>query len=195
MSQMHGSDLGGRGSLFEDSVYSLLMDAGLEEVLELRKNLIQIRSQLYLRASTLLHKLQPEPAKILKLHQRDIIQSHEPWIIHQGDGFSNQQGVHLVSLGLADIVFPQSGCLDRVDHTDIEAFSDKEGNQVVAIVSSRFKTNDDAVLLKRTEFGKQRIEAIIVIQEFERLDEYHAIRIDGRGKVIEFGDINANIDP
>ena len=194
MSQMHGSYQRSRGSLFEDSVYSLLMDTGFEKVLEFREDLIQVSSELYLGTGTLFDQVQPEPSEILELHERDVIQCDESWILHQSNGFGDHQSIDLVCLGLADIVFPQGGCLDRVDHTDVEALSDKERNQVVAIVSCRLKTDDDAVLLKRTEFGKQRIEAIIVIQEFERLDEYHAIGIDGRGKVIEFGDINANID-
>jgi hypothetical protein len=54
MSQMHGSYQRSRGSLFEDSVYSLLMDTGFEKVLEFREDLIQIRSQLDLRTRTLL---------------------------------------------------------------------------------------------------------------------------------------------
>lgn len=136
MSQMHGSNLGSRGSLFEDSVDSLLMDAGLEEVLEFRENLVQIRGQLDLRTSTLLDKLHPEPSKILQLHERNVIERDESGVIHHSSGFGDYQSIDLVRLGLADVVLPQGGRLDRVDHTDVEAFGNKERNQVVAIVSS-----------------------------------------------------------
>ena len=136
MSQMHGSDLVSRGGLFKDSVYSFLMDAGFEEVLEFREDLIQIGSQLYLGTGTLLDQFHPESSQILELHESDVVQGNESWIIHQNNGFSNQQSIHLVSLGLADVALPQRGCLDRIDQTDMEAFSDKEVNQVVAIVSS-----------------------------------------------------------
>jgi hypothetical protein len=170
------------------------MDAGFEEVLEFREDLIQIGSQLYLGTGTLLDQFHPESSQILELHESDVMQGNESEVIHRGNGFGDHQSIDPVSLGFADIVLPHGGRLDRVDQADAETFRDKEIHQVVAIVSSRFKTNDDAVLLERTEFGKQHVEAIIVIQEFERLDEYLAIGIDGRGKVIEFGDINANID-
>ena len=67
----------------------LLMDAGLEKILEFREDLIQIRSQLDLRASPLLYQLQPESAKILKLHESNVIQCHESGVVHQYNGFSN----------------------------------------------------------------------------------------------------------
>ena len=41
---------------------------------------------------------------------------------------------------------------------------------------------------------RQQEEAISVICEFERLDKYFAICRYGRGKVIEFGNVDANID-
>ena len=57
-----------------------------------------------------------------------------------------------------------------VQHTHFVILSNKISNKVVAVVCRRFKTNDEAVLLKGTEFGKQQMEAIIVICKFERLD-------------------------
>lgn len=74
-------------------------------------------------------------------------------MIHQCDGFSNYQSIDLVRLGFTDIVLPQSGGLYRIDDTDVQTFGDKERNQVVAIMSSGLKTNDDVIQFKGIELG------------------------------------------
>lgn len=40
----------------------------------------------------------------------------------------------------------------------------------------------------------QQLEAINVICEFKRLEEFFAIWRYGRGKVVEFGNVDANVD-
>ena len=42
--------------------------------------------------------------------------------------------------------------------------------------------------------GEQQLEAISVIYEFKWLDEFFANLIYGRGKVVEFGNVDANVD-
>ena len=46
-------------------------------------------------------------------------------------------------------------------------------------MSRRLKTNDDAFFLKLIQLGEKHTEAIIVVCEFEWLDEYFTIRGDG----------------
>lgn len=50
------------------------------------------------------------------------------------------------------------------------------------------------MLVKWNWFGKQKIEAIIVISKFERLDEYFSLQRNGSGEMAKFGDINAYVD-
>ena len=72
MSHMHGSnDVWCRG-LFQEDIDRALMQAGLEEVLELREDLIQVRSQLNFQTGMLLNSLLPEAAKFFKF---DVIES------------------------------------------------------------------------------------------------------------------------
>jgi hypothetical protein len=52
----------------------------------------------------------------------------------------------------------------------------KEFNKIIAIVSRRFKTNDEAVFVKGIQDREQHTEAIIVICEFERFNEDFTIR-------------------
>jgi len=83
--------------------------------------------------------------------------------------------------------------LDRIDDADLEASGNEEFNQVIAVVCRRFKTNDETAAIERIEIRKQPEEAIIVICELERLDEYFTFgRYDG-GKVIELGNVDANV--
>ena len=54
-------------------------------------------------------------------------------------------------------------------------FINKETNKVVTIVGRRFKTDDEAVIRKGIQMRRQQLEAISVICEFKRLNEFFAI--------------------
>lgn len=56
----------------EEGVDRLLVNTGLEEVLEFREELIWIRSQLYFQTGTLLNGILPESAKFFEF---DVIQN------------------------------------------------------------------------------------------------------------------------
>lgn len=71
MSQVHGSNRIGSGSLLKERIDRALMHTGLEEVLEFGEDLIQIRSQLYFQTGTLLNSLLPEPSEFFEF---DVIQ-------------------------------------------------------------------------------------------------------------------------
>ena len=152
-----------------------MMQAGSKKVLQLRKGLIHIRSQLYLGSGTLLDQFLPETAKVLQMHQADVIGSIEPVRLHQ-KSFVNEVSIALIRFGLANVIFTQGGSLDRVEDTDLVVVSHKEFNKVVAVMSGGFKTNDEAVLIERIELGDQFREAIIVIRKNERLKDYFAVR-------------------
>ena len=79
-------------------------------------------------------------------------------------------------LRFANVVFTHNRSLDGIKNTHFVILGNKVSNKVVTVVCRRFKTNDDVALLKGTEFGKQQMEAIIVICKFERLDEYFTVR-------------------
>ena len=68
--------------------------------------------------------------------------------------------------------------------------SNKVSNKVVTVVCRRLKT-DDAVLVEGIELRDQQLEAISVICEFERLNEYLTVRRNRGGEMVEFGNINA----
>ena len=107
--------------------------------------------------------------------------------------FANDVCVEFIGLRLADVVFAQGGSPDRVEHTHFVIRSDKIPCKVIAIVCRRFKTNDEAVLLEGIEDGDQQLEAITVVRELKRLDEYFAFIRNDCGKMVEFGNINASV--
>jgi len=59
------------------------------------------------------------------------------------------------------IVFTYGRSLNRTENTHFEISVDKEPDKVVTVVCHCFKINDDAVLVKWSQSGKQQIEAII----------------------------------
>ena len=75
----------------------------------------------------------------------------------------------------ADIVLPQRRGLDRVNDTDFMTIINKVTDRVVTVVGRRLKTDDAAVIRKGIQMRRQQLEAISVICEFERLEEYFAI--------------------
>lgn len=72
MSHIYGGDGNGGQSLLEEGVDRLMTYTGIEEVLEFREDLLQIGSQLYFQASTLLNDILPEP---VKFYEFDIVQN------------------------------------------------------------------------------------------------------------------------
>ena len=159
------------------------MQSGGKKVLELRKSLIHIGSQLYLSSGTLFDQFLPETAKVLQMQQADVIGCIEPVRLHH-ESFGNEVSIDLIRFGLANVIFTQGGSLDRVEDTDPVVVRHKEFNKVVAVMSRRFKTNDEAVLLKGIESGDQLKEAIIVIRKFERLEDYFTVRGYSRGEKV-----------
>ena len=147
----------------------------VEKVLELRESLIQIRSQHNFIASTLLHKLLTEAAKIFQVQQVNII-LREKSVGLRHKSLGNNGSVNLIGLGLTDSVLSHRRSLDRVEDTDMKMPGNKEFNKIIAIVSRRFKTNDEAVFVKGIQDREQHTEAIIVICEFERFNEDFTIR-------------------
>ncbi len=59
MGQMHGSDALRRRGLFQKCIDSLLVQAGLEEILQFGEDLVDIGSELDLQACPLLDQLYP----------------------------------------------------------------------------------------------------------------------------------------
>lgn len=120
MSQMHGSNLLMRRSLLQDGITGFLMKSRLEEVLEFREYLIHISGQLDLAAGTLLDQIHPVAAQILQLQVGNVLQLDESMgLVHQN--LSDNECVNTVSLGLADVVSPHGGRLDRIDQANLEA--------------------------------------------------------------------------
>lgn len=120
MSQMHGSDLLMRWCLFQDSIAGFLMNAGFEEVLEFREHLIHIGGQLDLAAGALLDQIHPVSTQVFQLQVGNILQLNKSmWLVHQDP--SDNECINTVSLGLADVVSPHGGRLDRIDQANLEA--------------------------------------------------------------------------
>ena len=194
MSHVHRADCFRRRSFFQQGVDSFLMKPWFEEVLKLREDLVNVRSQLDFEPSTLFDSLLTKAAKGFEVHQVDVPQGHVTSILHEQEGSCDQNGVDLVRLGFADVVLPQACSLYRIDDTDLVIVGNKVLDQVVAVVSRRFKTDDEPVFAERIQLRGQEPEAITVVCELERLDEYFAIRWNGWGKVVKFGDVDANIN-
>ena len=76
-------------------------------------------------------------------------------------------------------------------NTHLVKLRNKVSNKVVTVVCRRLKTDDDAVFIERIELKDQRLEAISVICEFERLNEYFTVRENRSGEMVKFGNINA----
>ena len=192
MGQVHRSNRFRRRCLFQKGINSLLMKSGFEEVLQFGKYPVDISSKLDLKSGPLFDKLHPETAKVLEVHHIDVLRSHEP--VRLGDKcFGNNVGINLVGLRFTDVVLTHRIRLDRVDDADLVASGNEEFNQVITVVCRGFKTNDEAGALVRIEDRGQPEEAIIVVGEFERLDEYFTFGRDDGGKVIEFGNVDANV--
>ena len=105
-------------------------------------------------------------------------------------GFSNNKGVDFISLGLADTFLRIEEVMIGLS-THFEIFADKEANKGGIVACRWLKTNDDAGLVKRGQFRKQQIEAIMVIRELERLNDYFANGGESSSEMVEFGNINA----
>lgn len=60
----------------------------------------------------------------------------------------------------------------------------KVSYKVVAIVCRRFKADDDVVRVEGIESGYQHMEAISVVRELKRFEEYFVIRRNGRGNTL-----------
>ncbi len=69
MGHMHGSNILRRGILFQKCIDSFLVQAGLEEILQLGEDLANIGSQLDFQAGSLLDGLLAETPQMLKIHQ------------------------------------------------------------------------------------------------------------------------------
>jgi hypothetical protein len=61
-------------------------------------------------------------------------------------------------------------------------------------VSRGLKTDDELILAERCQHGIEQTETIIVVRELKWLYEHLAVRIKDGDKMIEFGDIYANVD-
>ena len=84
------------------------------------------------------------------MHQINVTEGHKPVVFHKHQSLCNNNGVDLIRLGFADVVFPQGCSLYRVDDTDLVIAGNKVLDQVVAIVSRRFKTDDEPVFAERS---------------------------------------------
>jgi len=60
----------------------------------------------------------------------------------------NDGSVNLIRLGLTDSVFPHLGSLNGVEDTDKKMPVNKEFNKVIAVMSLRFKTNEEVVFVE-----------------------------------------------
>ena len=108
------------------------------------------------------------------MHHVDVLQGIKPVRLSH-ECFGNNEGINLISLCFTDVVLTHRRSLNGVDDADLVASGDEEFDQVVTIVCRRFKTNDEAAAFVWSECRKQLTEAIIVISELERLNEYLAI--------------------
>lgn len=111
------------------------------------KCLIDIGSQLYFGSGALLDQLLTEPAQVFKVHQIKVIGSKKPVRIHH-QSFCNDKGINLIRFCLTNVVSAHCRSLDRVNDTYLVVMRDKKFNKVVAVVSRRFKTYKEAVLVK-----------------------------------------------
>ena len=132
MSHMHGSNHAGGRGFFQKRIAALVMDP-VKVVLDLRKSLINIRSQLDLSLCALLDQLHPEPTEFFQVKQGDIVLRKEPGGVHH-QSLSDDQGINLIRLGLADVILPQGRRLDRVNDTNLVIVGDKEFHKVVAVM-------------------------------------------------------------
>ena len=147
MGQAHGSDIPGCRGLFEESVDRFLMEAGLKEVLQLGESLVRLGLELDLQSGPLLDSISVRAAEGLKVLEVQITGRDEAEAVQmKKDRLRDGEGIDLIGLGFPDVVFPEDRGLDRVDNTDLAALADKEADKVVAIVSRRLKTDDDAVV-------------------------------------------------
>lgn len=71
MSQMHGSDVIRCRGLLKEGIDRVLMQTGVEKVLEFRKGLVNVRDQLNFQPGTLLDDFLSEPSERFEF---DIIQ-------------------------------------------------------------------------------------------------------------------------
>ena len=169
------------------------MKPGFKEILQFRENAIKVGSKLDFQTSSFLNKLLPKAAQILQVHTVNIFLCAESKGL-QHESFGNNERINLISLSLADIIFPHRRSLNRIDETDLEMSGNKELDQVVRVMCRRFKTNDEVAFIKSRKREKQLTEAIIVIRELERLNEYFAFRIKDGSEVVELSDVNANVE-
>ena len=75
MSHMHGSNGLRCRSLLQEGIDRFLMQTGFKEVLELRKDLINIGSKLNFQPSPLLNGLLVEPSHDLEIYKIKVIES------------------------------------------------------------------------------------------------------------------------
>ena len=94
------------------------------------------------------------------MHLIDVPQGHVSPILHEHKGSCNHDGVDFIRLGFADVVLPQGCGLYRIDDTDLVIIGNKVLDQVVAVVSRRFKTDDEPVFAERIQLRGQEPEAI-----------------------------------
>ena len=137
-----------------------------------------------LKPSALLNGFLTKSTKVFQIQNIQVGEGEKPKGFLHHEGFGNNESVDLISLRFADVVAPHGRRFERVNHAHIKRFSNKVSNKVVAVVRRRFKTNDELILGKRFQFRDEHLEAIKVIQEFKRLNEYLAIRGDGRSKMV-----------
>ena len=84
--------------------------------------------------------------------------------------------------------------MDRVAEDDLVSIRNEEEKKSVTVVSRGLKTNDELILAERREFGNEQTEAIIVIRELKWRYDHLTVRSQGGSEVIEFGDVDANVD-
>ena len=139
------------------------MQAGLEKVLKFRKGLIQIGSKLDLKPGSLFDRFLTETPQFFEVHQIKIFKGNEPVRFLHHKSLDNDVSVDLIYLRFTDIIFPHGRSRDGIEDTNVVALRNKVADQVVGIMSRRFKTDDDLFVVERFEGGNEILEAITVI--------------------------------
>lgn len=155
MGQMHGSNGLSCRRFFQERIDRSLMQTGLEKVLKFRKGLIHIGSKLDLQPGSLFDRFLTETPQFFEVHQIQIFKGNEPvgFLYHKSLG--NDVSVDLICLRFADVVFPYGRSRDRIEDTNVVALRNKVADQVVGIMSRRFKTDDDLFVVERFEGGNE----------------------------------------
>ena len=101
MGHVHGSNQFRRLRLLKESVNRLMMNT-VEEILEFWKRLINERSKLDFCGRALLHEILAGTSQILQMQEVEILLL-EQTVFGEHKGSGDHEGVHLISLGVANI--------------------------------------------------------------------------------------------